>query len=106
MSAFISATPVSVSRPAFAGLSICTPGRPQTAKWTMGKPKFGLFSPVVLASKVVLGKKRLIKLRAKAISYHSQAITGFCEFTGAGPAMRQVLIRQAKSNGENLGFLS
>ncbi len=68
--------------------------------------KFGPFSPVVLATKLVVGDKNLNKLRAKGISLHSQAITAFCEFTGAGPKMRQGLIRTAKNNGNTLGFLS
>lgn len=68
--------------------------------------KFGPFTPAVIATRFVLGEKRLNKIRGKAIALHSQVITGFCEFTGAGPKMRQVLIRQAKENGDALGFLS
>jgi hypothetical protein len=54
----------------------------------------------------VLGSKRLNKIRGKAIALHSQTITAFCEFTGTGPRMRTALIRQAKTNGDTLGFLS
>lgn len=73
----------------------------------MGKnAKFGIFSPAVIVSKLVLGDKRLNKIRGKAISLHSQVITAFCEFTGTGPKMRTALIRQAKVNGDTLGFLS
>ncbi len=68
--------------------------------------KFGPFTPAVLATKLIVGNKNLNKLRGKGISLHSQAITAFCEFTGAGPKMRQSLIRTAKNNGNTLGFLS
>lgn len=108
--AFIAASPV---RPAVnhalatnnhAALS---PRQPTAPKWTMAKvAKFGPFTPAVLLTKVVLGDKQLNKIRGKAIALHSQAITAFCEFTGAGPKMRQALIRQAKDNGNTLGFLS
>lgn len=70
------------------------------------KSKFGPFTPAVIATRVVIGEKRLNKLRGKSIALHSQVITAFCEFTGAGPKMRQKLIRQAKDNGNTLGFLS
>lgn len=77
------------------------------AKWTMAKvSKFGPFTPAVVATKLVIGEKNLNKLRGKGISLHSQAITAFCEFAGAGPKMRQGLIRTAKNNGNTLGFLS
>lgn len=68
--------------------------------------KFGIFSPAVIVTKAVIGRKRLNKIRGKGIAIHSQFITGFCEFTGAGPKMRQKLIREAKENGDFLGFLS
>lgn len=105
--AFVAATPIASSRSPFAGTSVCTTQRPQTAKWTMGKvSKFGPFTPAVIATRFVIGDKRLNKIRGKGIAYHSQVITAFCEFTGAGPKMRQRLIRQAKNNGDTLGFLS
>lgn len=86
---------------------MCSPQRPTTAKWTMARvSKFGPFTPAVIATRFVLGDKSLNKIRGKAIAYHSQAISAFCEFTGAGPKMRQSLIRQAKENGNTLGFLS
>ena len=67
--------------------------------------KFGIFSPAVIAGRVVLGDKRLEKLRGKGISYHSQAITEFCKFVGAPMKMKGNLIRKAKTNGDTLGFL-
>lgn len=111
--AFVAATPVSSSHTALAGHAVCN-RRPvvenndfQQAKWTMGRvSKFGPFTPAVIATRLIIGDKRLNKLRGKAISLHSQAITAFCEFTGAGPKMRQNLIRVAKKNGDTLGFLS
>ena len=66
---------------------------------------FGVFSPAVYAGRIVLGDKRLEKLRGKGISYHSQAITEFCKFVGAPIKMKGNLIRKAKTNGDILGFL-
>lgn len=107
VSAFIAATPVAARRTPFAGAAVCHVARPQTAKWTMGKvSKFGPFSPAVIVVRLIIGQKSLNKIRGKAISLHSQAITAFCEFTGAGSKMRMQLIRQAKQNGDTLGFLS
>ena len=45
---------------------------------TMGPAKDGPFTPIVLAAKVVLGEQQLLKVRGKAISYHSQYINEFC----------------------------
>ena len=114
--AFISASPLSTTNRAVfpsAQVSPLTPrpsAHPQAAKWTMGgkgkQAKFGIFTPAVLTAKVILGDKRLNKIRGKGIALHSQAITSFCEFTGAGSKTRQALIRQAKMNGDTLGFLS
>jgi len=84
-----------------------TCNRSGAAGITMGKQaKFGPFTPAVVAARLVVGDKSLNKLRGKAIAAHSQVISNFCNFTGAGPKMRQTLIRQAKSNGNVLGFLS
>lgn len=66
--------------------------------------KFGVFSPAVYASKVVLGQDRLNKIRGKAISLHSEKIGQFCEWVGAYH-MRTRLIKKAKVNGDTLGFL-
>ena len=41
--------------------------------------KRGVFSPVVLLSKKVLGEEKLNKLRAKVISLHSDVIAGFVD---------------------------
>jgi EF-hand domain pair len=41
--------------------------------------KDGIFSPAVRAAKVVLGEERLNKVRAKAISKHSEVISGFVD---------------------------
>lgn len=106
--AFVTAAaPIASRTTAFNGNSVCTQHRPSHAKWSMGKvAKFGPFTPAVVAAKLLIGDKNLNKLRGKGISLHSQAITAFCEFTGAGPKMRQGLIRTAKENGNTLGFLS
>lgn len=73
---------------------------------TQGKvSKFGIFSPSVIVAKIILGEPKLNKIRGKAISLHSQAITEFCVFVGAQGKMRALLIRKAKNNGDELGFL-
>ena len=107
--AFITATPVPARASVLSAQSAAISPRRATSqpKWTMGKQaKFGPFTPAVIATRIVIGEKRLNKLRGKGISLHSQAITAFCDFTGAGPRMRQSLIRTAKENGNTLGFLS
>merc|ERR1719183_936503 len=71
----------------------------------MGKmAKFGVFSPAVYASKIVLGEAQLNKIRGKAISLHSQYIGDFCTWAGAYH-LRTRLIKKAKTNGDILGFL-
>ena len=52
---------------------------PRAASASMGAAKDGPFTPLVLAAKAVLGDQNLLKLRGKAISYHSQEINKFCE---------------------------
>lgn len=107
-SAFVTAGPVTgTSTTSFSGTAVCERRQPQAAKWTMGKvSKFGPFTPAVIATRLVIGERSLNKIRGKSIALHSQVITAFCEFTGAGPKMRQKLIREAKKNGNTLGFLS
>ena len=71
----------------------------------MGKmAKFGIFSPAVYGSKIVLGQDKLNKIRGKGISLHSQAIGEFCQWAGAYH-LRTRLIKLAKTNGDILGFL-
>lgn len=66
--------------------------------------KFGIFSPAVYAAKFALGTEKLNKIRAKAISLHSQYIGDFCLWVGAYH-LRTRLIKKAKTNGDILGFL-
>ncbi|EXC24416.1 hypothetical protein L484_003724 [Morus notabilis] len=66
----------------------------------------GLFAPIVVVTRQIIGKKRFNQLRGKAIALHSQVITEFCKSIGADPKQRQGLIRLAKKNGERLGFLA
>ncbi|XAR48935.1 hypothetical protein NMG60_11031928 [Bertholletia excelsa] len=66
----------------------------------------GLFAPVVIVTRNIIGKKRFNQLRGKAIALHSQVITEFCKSIGADSKQRQGLIRLAKKNGERLGFLA
>ncbi|KAK8527685.1 hypothetical protein V6N13_085493 [Hibiscus sabdariffa] len=66
----------------------------------------GLFAPLVILTRQIIGKKRFNQLRGKAIALHSQIITEFCKSIGADAKQRQGLIRLAKKNGERLGFLA
>ena len=45
----------------------------------MGPAKDGPFTPAVRLAKLVLGEPTLLKVRGKAISYHSQYINEFCK---------------------------
>lgn len=64
-----------------SGFVVQTPLRTATprAAVTMGPAKDGPFTPFVLAAKVVLGEKLLLKWRGKIIGLHSQEINKFCE---------------------------
>ncbi|XP_010533010.1 PREDICTED: protein PROTON GRADIENT REGULATION 5, chloroplastic [Tarenaya hassleriana] len=66
----------------------------------------GVFAPLVVVTRNIVGKKRFNQLRGKAIALHSQVITEFCKSIGADAKQRQGLIRLAKKNGERLGFLA
>ncbi|CAN4120662.1 unnamed protein product [Withania somnifera] len=66
----------------------------------------GIFAPLVVITRNIVGKKRFNQLRGKAIALHSQVITEFCKSIGADQKQRQGLIRLAKKNGERLGFLA
>ena len=50
----------------------------RSAVVTMGPAKDGPFTPAVKLARVVLGDQQLLKLRGKAIAYHSQFINDFC----------------------------
>ena len=65
----------------------------------------GIFAPAVRISIALVGLKDLNKIRGKAIALHSQVITSFCKQVGAPPKTKQGLIRLAKKNGHDLGFL-
>lgn len=66
----------------------------------------GPFTPIVLAGKVVLGEKLFNKVRGKAITFHAQFITEFCEEFGVPREVRGALVKKAKTTGGILGFLS
>mmetsp|Transcript_4866 Transcript_4866/g.17670 ORF Transcript_4866/g.17670 Transcript_4866/m.17670 type:complete len:94 (-) Transcript_4866:138-419(-) len=73
----------------------------------MGKQSaFGPFTPLVVATRAVVGEKQFNQIRGKAITLHSQVITEFCSYTGTTREIRQGLIKLAKNNGNTLGFLS
>lgn len=65
----------------------------------------GIFAPAVRIAIALVGLKDLNKIRGKAIALHSQVITSFCKQVGAPPKTKQGLIRLAKKNGHDLGFL-
>ncbi|KAL2463546.1 Protein PROTON GRADIENT REGULATION 5 [Forsythia ovata] len=77
--------------------------RPMMKNVNEGK---GVFAPVVVVTRSVVGKKTFNQLRGKAIALHSQVINEFCKSIGAESKQRQGLIRLAKKNGEKLGFLA
>ncbi|KAL4592321.1 hypothetical protein LXL04_005312 [Taraxacum kok-saghyz] len=52
----------------------------------------GLFAPVVVVTRNIVGKKRFNQLRGKAIALHSQVITEFCKSIGADSKQRQGLM--------------
>jgi len=66
----------------------------------------GIFAPVVVVTRNIVGVKQFNQLRGKGIALHSQVITEFCKSIGADAKQRQGLIRLAKKNGEKLGFLA
>ncbi|KAL9257191.1 PROTON GRADIENT REGULATION 5, chloroplastic-like protein [Drosera capensis] len=77
--------------------------RPMMKNVNEGK---GVFAPVVVLARNIIGKKQFNQIRGKAIALHSQVITEFCKSIGADAKQRQGLIRLAKKNGEKLGFLA
>ncbi|XP_022760342.1 protein PROTON GRADIENT REGULATION 5, chloroplastic-like [Durio zibethinus] len=81
------------------------PVRAQTMMKNINEGK-GLFAPIVVVTRQIIGKKRFNQPRGKAIALHSQVITEFCKSIGADAKQRQGLIRLAKKNGERLGFLA
>ncbi|KZV43590.1 protein PROTON GRADIENT REGULATION 5, chloroplastic [Dorcoceras hygrometricum] len=65
----------------------------------------GIFAPIVVVARNIIGKKKFNQLRGKAIALHSQVqISVYCGRADA--KQRQGLIRIAKKNGERLGFLA
>jgi len=85
-----------------------TSGKAVRAQPVMGNKNEGkgLFAPLVVLARNIIGKKPFNQLRGKAIALHSQVITEFCKSIGADAKQRQGLIRLAKKNGEKLGFLA
>ncbi|CAK9189625.1 unnamed protein product [Sphagnum troendelagicum] len=81
------------------------PTRPQTVMKNINEGK-GVFAPLVVLTRSIVGTKRFNQLRGKGIALHSQVITEFCKTIGADAKQRQGLIRLAKKNGEKLGFLA
>ncbi|GMJ05462.1 proton gradient regulation 5 [Hibiscus trionum] len=97
----------------YASLANSVPTHVRVGKPVRAKPMMknvnegkGLFAPLVILTRQIIGKKRFNQLRGKAIALHSQIITEFCKSIGADAKQRQGLIRLAKKNGERLGFLA
>ncbi|KAL4387482.1 hypothetical protein GQ457_09G022150 [Hibiscus cannabinus] len=97
----------------YAVLAKSVPDRVQVGKAVRAQPMMknvnegkGLFAPVVVVTRQIVGKKSFNQLRGKAIALHSQVINEFCKSIGADVKQRQGLIRLAKKNGERLGFLA
>ncbi|CAD5184813.1 protein PROTON GRADIENT REGULATION 5, chloroplastic-like [Musa acuminata AAA Group] len=102
---FAGADRAMLARPAPASVRVSRPRRslPKMGNVNEGK---GLFAPLVVFTRNIIGRKRFNQLRGKAIALHSQVITEFCKTIGADGKQRQGLIRLAKKNGEKLGFLA
>ncbi|RLN04524.1 PGR5 [Panicum miliaceum] len=93
---------VVMSRPRSSARPLRSPAR-MMGNVNAGK---GVFAPLVVVARNIIGRKRFNQLRGKAIALHSQVITEFCKTIGADSKQRQGLIRLAKKNGEKLGFLA
>ncbi|MBE7385128.1 MAG: electron transporter [Leptolyngbya sp. SIO1E4] len=65
-----------------------------------------MFAPVVIRVCRILGKARFTRLRARAISLHTQVITQVCDRIGIHRSQRQQLIRLARDNGKRLGLMA
>ncbi|KAK3122462.1 hypothetical protein QOZ80_8BG0669910 [Eleusine coracana subsp. coracana] len=97
-----------------SALAMSVAARPRSARPLRSPAKMmgnvnegkGLFAPLVVVARNIIGRKRFNQLRGKAIALHSQVITEFCKTIGADSKQRQGLIRLAKKNGEKLGFLA
>ncbi|XP_062195400.1 protein PROTON GRADIENT REGULATION 5, chloroplastic-like [Phragmites australis] len=95
-------------------MSVPAPARPRSARPLRSPARMmgnvnagkGLFAPLVVVARNIIGRKRFNQFRGKAIALHSQVITEFCKTIGADSKQRQGLIRIAKKNGEKLGFLA
>lgn len=77
-----------------------SPQPKKAPKQTPQKHNTGVLSPVVLLAKDVLGDDRLNKIRAKAISLHSDVIASFVELadTPVGSAFLKTLFNAADVN--------
>merc|ERR1719454_1439948 len=113
MRSFTSVLVFAVLAPAAAFVAVPVPPRAaaaaplsRVAGATMGPAKDGPFTPAVRAARLILGDQLLLKVRGKAISYHSQYINQFCGEFGVPKKINQGLIKKAKIVGSDLGFLS
>jgi len=69
-----------------------------------GENSDGVFAPVVLLAKNVLGEEKLNQVRAKAISLHSETIGNFVDTaeTATGRAALKALFQVADKNGNGV----
>jgi EF-hand domain pair len=79
-----------------------SPAVPKKTKPAGAKHKEGVFSPLVIFIKELMGDKELNELRGKVISIHSDLIATFVETSEStfGDAVLRALFRLADKNGD------
>ena len=80
-------------------------GRRDAARMGNSNPN-GLFAPIVRLTANIMGRKKFNSFRGKIIAKHSNVIGAFCTTMGADNQMKKGLIKLAKDNGGELGFLA
>lgn len=65
-----------------------------------------MFASLVIVIRKFMGTKRFNQLRGQAIGLHCKTITNFCNAVGIDSKERQSLIRLARNNGKQLGFMA
>ncbi len=65
-----------------------------------------MFASLVVGLRQVIGKRRFNQVRGKVIGLHCKVISNFCNSVGIDSKERQSLIRLARSNGKQLGFMA
>ncbi|OKH17789.1 electron transporter [[Limnothrix rosea] IAM M-220] len=65
-----------------------------------------MFASLVVGLRQLMGNSRFNQIRGKAIGLHCKVISNFCNFIGIDSKERQNLIRLARNNGKQLGFMA